>query len=305
MRKTFVEKLLLYAKKYPSLMVVTGDLGYSVFEPFMQKFPEKFINAGIAEQNMMGMSAGLALSGKIVFAYSITPFATVRPLEQIRVDICYHNLPVRIIGTGAGLSYGTLGPTHHGTEDLALMRAMPNMAVCAPADKYELAKIMDASMKMKTPLYIRIGRSQEPDVHSFPPPLKIGKGLEVYSKGGDFAIISCGNMVHTALQAAAILFKEGKKGKVISMHTIKPLDSALVLSLAKKMPLFTLEEHSIIGGLGSAVAETLADAGVCPPVFERFALPDAFQKAVGKHEFLRMKNGLTPEAVAKKIIKKL
>jgi len=286
-------------------MVLSGDLGYSVFEPLIEKFPNQFINVGIAEQNMIGISAGLALSGKKVFVYSITPFSTIRPLEQIRMDVCYHNLPVRIVGTGAGLSYGTLGPSHHGTEDLAIMRAMPTMIVTAPADRFELEKILDAAMNISSPMYIRIGRSTEPDVYSVLPALELGKANVIYDEGDDFAIIACGNMVHTALCAAKKLQALSKKGKVISMHTIKPLDCDLVVTLAKTMPTFTLEEHSIIGGLGSAVAECIADNCISPPYFERFALKDAFQKKIGKHDYLRDINDLTVDKIVDKILKRI
>lgn len=305
MRKTFVGKLLSLADRHPELMVATGDLGYAVFEPFIAKFPDQYINCGVAEQDLMGMSAGLAMEGKTVFAYSITPFATIRPLEQIRMDICYHKLPVRVVGSGAGLSYGTLGPSHHGTEDLALMRAMPNMVVSAPADRHELAVLMELALTYKGPMYLRIGRSSEPDVHAFEPKLEIGKGIIVSDAGPDFALISCGNMVWTALEAAKRLQAMGKKGIVISMPFVKPLDEKMVLDFGGRMPVFTLEEHSIIGGLGSAVAEALMDGDVRPPAFERIALPDDFQHKVGKHDFLRRVNGLTPEAVAKKIESKL
>lgn len=303
MRQTLVEKLMSYANSRPDLMVLSADLGYSVFEPLMQAHPDKFINIGIAEQNMMGAAAGLALCGKTVFAYSITPFATLRPLEQIRLDICYQNLPVRIIGAGAGLSYGTLGPTHHGTEDIAAMRLLPDMSVCAPADRFELAKIMDASMnEISGPMYIRIGRAKESDVHKSAPALKIGKGISVFDEGNDFAIISCGNMVHPSIEAARSLHLQGKSGKVISMHTIKPLDAHLVVSLAKDMPIITVEEHTIIGGLGSAVAELLLDENIAPPAFLRIALPDKFQKIVGRHDFLRQANGISSQDITKRIV---
>ena len=303
MRQTLVSKLMEFAERDPQMMVVSGDLGYSVFEPFMAKRPDQFINVGIAEQNMIGLSAGLALSGKNVFAYSITPFASVRPLEQIRMDVCYHRLPVRIIGTGAGLSYGTLGPSHHGTEDLALMRAMPNMMVCAPADKHELAAIMDLAVKHDGPMYIRIGRASEPDVHAKPPALSPGQGAMVFDEGDDFAILACGNMVFESIQAARKLAEgpHAQRGKVVSMPFVKPLDEKLVLKLAAGMPIFTAEEHSRIGGLGSAVAEALADGGVRAPAFKRFALPDAFQKRVGTHAYLRALNGLDATSLSKHI----
>jgi len=305
MRQTFVQKLMDLASKNSNLMIITGDLGYSVFEPIMQKYPNNFLNVGIAEQNMIGIAAGMALSKKRVYVYSITPFSTARPLDQIRMDVCYHNLPVTIIGTGAGLSYGTLGPSHHGTEDLALMRALPNMVVCAPADKFEFSKLMDISSNSKSPMYMRIGRSKEPDVYMAVPNLKIGKALSVFDEGNDFAILACGNMVHNSIKSAKLLGEKGKKGKVYSMHTLKPIDEKLIISLAKKMPIFTCEEHSIIGGLASAVSETLAKNSLCPKKYHNFALPDAFQKKIGSHDFLRLQNGLDVNSIANKILKKL
>ena len=305
MRETLVKKLLEFASKDKNLMLITGDLGYSVFEPLMQNYPNNFLNCGIAEQNMIGMSAGFALSGKKVYAYSITPFATIRPLEQIRMDLCYHNLPVTVIGAGAGLSYGALGPSHHGTEDLSVMRSMPNMIVCAPADKYELAQILDASKNSKSPMYIRIGRSKEPDVHDVLPNLKISKALNVVDYGNDFAILACGNMVYNSVQVAKALQKHKKNGKVYSMHTLKPIDSALIISLGKKMPIFTCEEHSIIGGLASATSEVLMQNCVCPPIYYNFALADKFQSKVGTHNFLREINKLDVDSMVKTILKKL
>jgi transketolase len=304
MRATFIRKLLDWAERDPTLTVVTGDLGYTVFEPFMEKYPQRFLNVGVGEEDMIGISAGLALAGRKVFAYSITPFSTARPLEQIRLDVCYHQLPVRIIGAGAGLSYGTLGSSHHGTEDLATLRALPNMTVCAPADKHELAALLDWSMEYDGPVYIRIGRSVEPDVHSAPPTLTLGRGVPAFHAGDAFSILACGNMVWTAVQAAKQLQAAGLQGQVFSIPFVKPLDEELVRTLAAR-PLFTLEEHSRIGGLGSAVAEVLVDSALRPPAFMRIALPDAFQKKVGSHDYLRRLNGLMPEQVAETIQKKL
>ncbi|OIO22702.1 hypothetical protein COT30_03440 [Candidatus Micrarchaeota archaeon CG08_land_8_20_14_0_20_49_17] len=307
MRKMFVKTLLELSEANPQLMVVTADLGYSVFEQFIQAKPQNYLNVGVAEADMIGISAGLALSGKHPIAYSITPFATARCLEQIRMDICYHELPVIIVGTGAGLSYGTLGPTHHGTEDLALMRALPNMTVTAPCDSLELSQVFRQLFKSKKPGYMRIGRSNEPEVYTTgeKPRVALGKGVVAADFGNEFAIISCGNLVSTGLQVAESLRAKGIKGKLVSMHTIKPLDGKLVTELGAKMPIITLEEHSIIGGLGSAVAECLMDSGVSPPAFRRLALPDSFQKKIGTQEFLRKANGIDAQSVEKEILRLL
>jgi len=302
MRKALVETLIGVASKDPTLFVLSADLGYGVFEQFSKEHPGRFINTGIAEADMIGVAAGLALSGKKAVAYSIATFATARCLEQVRLDACYHNLPITIIGTGAGLCYGTLGPTHHGTEDIALMRATPNMAVLAPCDRHELAALLLLAIKQGTPAYIRIGRSTEPDVYSTRPDVQIGKGSEVKSFGDDFALLACGNMASTGLECISRLEKKGFSGKLISMHTIKPLDSNLVSSLAGKMPIITLEEHSIIGGLGSAVAECISDSGVGRARLLRIAIPDSFQKKVGSHAYLRAQSGLDIDSVEKAVL---
>ena len=303
MRKTLVKALLGLGEAHPELMVVTADLGYSVFEPFMAKMPLQYLNVGVAEADMIGISAGLATCGKRPIAYSITPFISIRALEQVRVDVCYHGLPVLLIGTGAGLCYGTLGPTHHGTEDIALMRAMPNMTVLAPCDPYELECLFTQAFELRKPVYMRIGRSTEPEVYSgTKPKIELGKGAVVKEYGKDFAIIACGNMAWTGLQALESLKAQGLQGTLVSMHTVKPLDSALVRQLAGQMPLVSLEEHTLVGGLGSAIAELLADSQTSQKLL-RIGLADSFQKKVGTHDYLRRLNGLDPESVGRRIAK--
>lgn len=302
MRKTLVKTIFSLLEKDPGVMLVTADLGYSVFEPIVQQKPENFLNVGIAEANMIGISAGLALCGKRPIAYSITPFITIRDLEQVRVDVCYHNQPVILVGAGAGLCYGTLGPTHHGTEDIALMRAMPNMAVLAPCDPHELEALLLQAYSRAGPAYIRIGRATEPAVYTEEkkPEVKLGKGIVVREYGKDFALIACGNMVWVGLQAVECLKQQGIRGTLVSMHTVKPIDSELIASLALQSPIATLEEHTIMGGLGSTVSECLTDS-LSSQKLLRIALPDAFQKKVGTHDFLRKQNGIDPDSVARRI----
>jgi len=302
MRKALVETLIRQAENDPSLFVLSADLGYGVFEPFSKAYLDRFINVGIAEADMIGVSAGLALCGKKAVAYSISTFATSRCLEQIRLDVCYHNLSVTVIGAGAGLCYGSLGPTHHGTEDIALMRALPNMTVLAPCDRHEFSALLPLALGQNSPSYIRIGRSTEPDVYTSQPDVQIGKGSPVKFYGDDFAILACGNMVSTALECLGRLKKRGFSGKLISMHTIKPLDSGLVAKLAAKMPIITIEEHSVIGGLGSAVAECISDSGIPGARLKRIAIPDSFQKKVGTHLYLRKQSGLDPDSIEKTVI---
>jgi transketolase len=302
MRKTLSDSLLFLAKEDPSLFVLTPDVGYNELEPFAAAHPERFVNVGIAEAGLISIAAGIALSGKKSVAYSISTFMPARCLEQIRVDVCYHNLPVTLIGSGAGLTYGTLGPTHHGTEDIALMRCLPNMTVIAPCDPYEFSQLLPQAIRKGSPCYIRIGRSTEPAVYGeSKPEIKIGKGALVRSFGEDFAIFACGNMVFNALECLNRLNAKGKKGKLFSMHTIKPLDAELVAQASAKMPVITMEEHSIIGGLGSAVAECISDEGMKNPRLLRIAVPDSFQKKVGTHDYLRKMSGLDPDSVEKRI----
>lgn len=305
MRKTLVNALLSISAKDPELMVVTADLGYSVFEPFIAARPKNYLNVGIAEQNMVGVCAGLALSGKRPIAYSITPFITLRVLEQIKLDVCYHNLPVILIGSGAGLCYGSLGPTHHGSDDLAHMRAIPNMNVIAPADPVELGQLFEQAYGLGKPLYMRIGRSTEPAVHSpdNPPKIKFGESTLVKDFGSDFALLACGNMVWVGLQALERLNSKGIKGRLYSVHTIKPIDSKLLDRLGGNIPVITLEEHTIVGGLGTSVAEYFMDNGIRPAKFKRIAIPDVFQKKVGSHEFLRKLNGISIDGVESAIEK--
>ncbi|HSX40817.1 MAG TPA: transketolase C-terminal domain-containing protein [Candidatus Saccharimonadales bacterium] len=302
MRIAFVKTLTEAAKNNKNIMLITGDLGYSVFEEFIKKFPKQFINAGVAEQNMTGLAAGLAMEGKIPFIYSIVPFVTMRNFEQIRNDICYQNLNVKIVGVGAGFSYGPYGHTHHGLEDIGILRTLPGLTIFSPGDPIETSFVVKESLKIKTPVYIRLGRAGEPAVHGNNSQFKKGSGF-VITKGKDITLIATGTMLYTGAEVAKILSQKGISVRLVSMHTIKPIDEKIILESAKKTKaIFTLEEHSIIGGLGSTVAEILAEHKIGIS-FKRLGVPDHFSKVIGNQEYMRKANGLTQAQLLKTILK--
>jgi transketolase len=299
MRTTFIDKLCEIAERDDRVWLLTGDLGFSVLERFYNRFPERYINIGVAEQNMTGIAAGLALSGKIVLTYSIANFPTLRCVEQIRNDVCYHNANVKIVAVGGGLVYGAQGVTHHGTEDLAIMRALPNMTVVAPGDPVEAALATRAIIERPGPCYLRLGRAGEPIVHQTSPDFQIGKALMV-RKGSDITLIATGGMLYNTVQAAEQLAQQDVQARVLSMHTLKPLDiEAVLVATGETNAIMTIEEHSIIGGLGSAVAEVLAEAGSQNITFKRLGIPDAFCSQVGGQEYLRRVYGLDSGAICR------
>lgn len=301
MRKAFINTLRQLARKDKNIFLLTADLGFSVFEGFREEFPSRFFNIGVAEANMAGISAGLALSGKTVFMYSIAPFATLRCLEQIRNDICHQRLKVRIIGVGAGLSYGTAGPTHYSIEDIAIMRALPNMAVISPADPWETKMAIQASLHYDGPIYFRLGKGTEENLNSTTK-FRIGKA-RIIREGTDITIIGTGSILFNALQAADNLKKKGMSIQIISMHTIKPIDkNAIIKAAIKTKKVFTIEEHNINGGLGSTVGEILAETKT-KTFFKRIALPDIHIERVGSQHYLRGKFGLDTKDIEKVILK--
>lgn len=302
MRTTFVHTLIRLAKGDKHVWLVTGDMGFSVFEGFAQDFPKQYLNIGVAEQNMVGVSAGLALSGKKVFAYSIIPFITLRCLEQIRNDVCIQNTNVKLVGVGEGFSYGQLGPTHHSLEDIAVMRSLANMIVVCPGDPWEVEKATLAIAKIKKPAYLRIGKKGEPILHNKGSKFVLGKGI-IMRDGEDLTLISTGNMLETAVRVCERLNKNKIRIRLISMHTVKPIDRELIVESAKKTSaLFTIEEHSVIGGLGSAVADVVAQEGLRVK-FHPFGVGDKYTKAAGSQDYLRKINGLSDKQIYGEIVK--
>jgi transketolase len=306
MRNAFADELTKLGSEDPRLIMLSGDIGNRLFDKFRAAHPDRFINCGVAEQNMTGVAAGLAMSGLRPVTYTITPFVTTRCLEQIRTDAAYHDVPVTIVSVGAGLAYAGLGPTHHACEDISFLRSIPNMVVIAPGDAWEVRSALRAVLKQDRPAYIRMGKKGEPVVHEgMPENFQIGKAITI-KQGDDVCLLSTGNMLPEALEAQHILAENGISAEVVSFHTIKPLDYARLADAFSRYRLVaTIEEHSVIGGFGSAVAEWVIDGGVMPKKFIRFGTPDAFFKKSGEQEFAREQLGLTGKQIAERIIHSL
>lgn len=302
MRNAFADELTKLGNTDPRVVMLSGDIGNKLFDKFRAAHPNRFMNCGVAEQNMMGVASGMAMSGLRPFAYTITPFVTTRCLEQIRTDACYHNVPVTVVSVGAGLAYAGLGPTHHACEDISFLRSIPNMTVICPADAFEVRAAMRAVLQQDGPAYIRMGKKGEPLVHKdVPANFKIGEALTI-SSGNDVCLLSTGNMLPEAIEAAKILGEQGISAEVVSFHTVKPLDTKrLADAFARYKLVATIEEHSLIGGFGSAVAEWMVDSATTPKKFLRFGTPDAFFKLAGEQEFAREKLGLTGHQIAHRI----
>ena len=301
MRDHFVEALTEEAEKNKNIILITGDLGFGVLNNFAKKFPKQYINAGVAEQNMTGIASGLGMDGKIVFTYSIGNFNTLRCLEQIRNDACYHNANVNIVSIGGGFSYGALGYSHHATEDIAIMRALPNLRVFVPCDFWEVQEITRKVIELGGVNYIRIDKSSTERNIRLENRLEIGKG-RVLIDGSDLTIIATGGIVDIALKAQKEIAKEGFTLKVISLHTIKPIDRELILECARNTGgIVTLEEHSLVGGLGSAVSEVLMYENIYPRKFMMLGLESKFSTIVGSQEYLRSVNKLDVNSVVKSI----
>lgn len=302
MRNAFADELTKLGSEDERLVMLSGDIGNRLFDKFRAAHPERFINCGVAEQNMTGVAAGLAMSGLRPVTYTITPFCTTRCLEQIRTDAAYHDVPVTIVSVGAGLAYAGLGPTHHACEDISFLRAIPNMVVIAPGDAWEVRAALRAVMKQDKPAYIRLGKKGEPLVHQgMPVDFQIGKAITI-SKGDDVCLLSTGNMLPEAIEAAHILSERGISVEVVSFHTIKPLDEERLHDAFSRFKLVaTIEEHSLIGGFGSAVSEWVIDKQVARQKFIRFGTPDAFFKKSGEQEFAREQLGLLGKQIAERI----
>jgi len=288
-----------------NIIFLTGDLGYNALEPIQKTFPERFINVGIAEGNMLGLAAGLALSGKKVIAYSIASFLTMRPYEQIRSDICYDNLDVKLFGPGGGFNYPTHGHTHHTIEDVAIMNVLPNMKVVCPAYSWEAREATRTLIRHSGPTYMRLSKSPGVNYEKAGWKFELGKSYHIRN-GKDVVLISTGNILDVVMATANLIEKKsGKKVGVISMPSLKPIDDKLIKHLAKTCSLIcTLEEHSIIGGLGSIVSNILSQSQ-CASRLKVFGIPDRFIKDVGSRDYLLAKIGLEPKTLSAKIIRLL
>lgn len=298
MRTNFINQLIEEARRNEKIFLLVGDLGYHVIEPFAEEFPDRFLNVGIAEQNMAGIAAGLAMTGYNVYFYSIGNFPTIRCLEQIRNDIAYHQANVKVVSVGAGYAYGSLGATHQATEEIGALRVLPNMVVATPGDPLEARAITKISASYDGPMYIRLGKAGEKTVHSADSiDLKIGDICSVITReGNQTAVFACGNILDAALHQ---INEENLNYDLYSVPFVKPINKEQLINIVKTHPagLITIEEHQKSCGMGSAIVEILNDLyyegniEVYPKV-KRIAIPDEFADVVGTQVFLREHEGL-------------
>ena len=303
MRKTSLDCVYELARRDPRVVFIGSDLGAGTLDEFKAEMPDRFFMEGVTEQNIIGMAAGLAMEGFIPYVNTIATFITRRCFEQVAVDLCLHNLPVRLIGNGGGLVYAPLGPTHLAIEDLSIMRALPNMTVVAPVDKEEMARFVPKTLDMPGPVYIRLAKGGDPIVSRAEHGFTIGKAIAMRDPG-DILLVSTGVMTNRALAAAETLYAAGGLScGVLHMHTVKPLDEAALLDLAGRVRgIVTLEEHTLVGGLSSAVNDLLGDK-MCrnaPPVL-RLGIPDRFPDKYGTQDDLLGYYGLQPDAIANSV----
>ncbi len=298
MRNAFADEITRLGAADPRIVLLSGDIGNKLFDKFKDRAEGRFYNCGVAEANMMGVAAGMALCGLRPVVYTITPFTTTRCFEQIRVDVCYHKAPVVIVGTGSGLSYADLGPTHHSCEDMAILRALPEMTVIAPGDSLELRAALRAALKHDGPVYMRIGKKGEPNIHAKEPDFRIGKAITI-QPGRDVCLVSTGVMLSVVMRAAKLLGEAGLSVRVESFHTVKPLDTGVLPEIFRQyQAVAVVEEHGKIGGLGGAIAEWLATQDAPRAKFLPFGTDDVFMHEVGSTEYARNKFGLTAENIA-------
>lgn len=301
MRTAFARAFQRLAESDPRWVLLGADTGFRVFDDFRAARPEQFINVGVSEQAAVGFAAGMASRGFRPVLYGIVPFVTARCLEQIRIDICLHGLPVLIVGVGAGVTYGAEGPTHYSLHDVAALAALPGMTVLAPGDPFEVEAVMQLLAAHSGPAYLRLAKSGEPTVHTRPPAgLRIGDLIRTHA-GGRFALIGTGHMLATAVEAHARLAARGISASCFSAPTIKPLDATAVLDIAKTHAVIaTIEEHGPFGGLHAIVSQIVAEAGVACRVV-RFSMPDEAELGIGTATWLRARQGLDSDSIARRI----
>ena len=298
MRDAFAREMTSLATERSDVTLLSGDIGNRMFDRFKQVAPERFLNCGIAEANMMSVAAGMALGGLRPVIYTITPFTTTRCFEQIRVGVAYHQAPVVIVGTGSGLSYAELGPTHHSLEDMAILRTLPGLNVVAPADSTELVAQLRHALDAPHPTYMRIGKKGEPPLHGASAQLGIGKA-NLLREGGDLLVVGVGPILGEAVQAAEAVAAEGISVAVASLGGVKPLDAVFLEAMAQRFPRWlSLEEHGITGGLGSALLEWLAEHEGPPIRLKRLGTPDAFLHELGNQSYTRRWLGLDAAGLA-------
>ena len=300
MRDAFTRCLMREAANDPRLTLVTGDLGFGVLKPFWETYPDQFINAGIAEQGMTGLAAGLAQTGRTVLTYSIGNFPTLRCIEQIRNDCAYHDANVKIVCVGGGFVYGSLGMSHHATEDMAILRALPGVTVFTPGDPMEVEAVVPVMLRTPGTCYLRLGRGGEPVLHDAPVEgWELPKALTLRS-GTDVALLSAGGILTQTLGAAKLLEERGISAEVVSFPCLKPIDQEKLIELAGRFKhIVTVEEHSVVGGFGSAVCEVIAETGANCRV-HRIGMEDVYSSIVGTQQYLRGAYHMDDQAICER-----
>ena len=299
MRKKCLDMVYELAKKDERIFFIGSDLGVGTLDEFRKDMPDRFFMEGVSEQNIIGMAAGLALEGKIVYVNTIATFITRRCFEQVVLDLCLHNVNVRLIANGGGVVYAPLGPTHLAIEDMAILRSLPNMTIVAPCDADEMARLMPLTVEHQGPMYIRLGKGGDPIVSSDAVPFRIGRAIPM-TAGDDVLIVTTGITLKTGLDAAAALKPEGIAATVLHMPTVKPLDVESFLSHAVGVDtIVVVEEHTVVGGLGGALAEIVAEAGFDPAKrFRRIGIPDVFPHGYGSQASMMARYHITAERTA-------
>lgn len=298
MRDAFIATLTEHARTNPRIALITGDLGFGVLTKYAEELPGQYVNAGVAEQNMTAIAAGMALSGWKTYTYSIANFTTLRCLEQIRNDVCYHDADVTIVSVGGGFSYGQLGMSHFATEDLAILRAIPNIRVVAPSEEWETQDLAAELAATPGPAYLRLDKGRGGVPRREGEVARLGKARLV-REGTDVTLISIGAILKECIGAAAELEASGISARILSISSLKPFDEQSVLDAARETGgIITVEEHSVIGGLGGTVAETLLENGAQPGFFRRVGLKDQYPTVVGDQDYLRKAYGMDAASIA-------
>lgn len=302
MRNAFASEMTSLATEDKSIVLLSGDIGNRLFDKFKSLCPDRFFNCGVAEANMVSMAAGMAMCGLRPVTYTIAPFNTLRCLEQIKVDVCYPALPVVMVGVGAGLSYAANGVTHQSCEDIAFLRILPNMTVICPGDAWEVRVALKQALQLQGPVYLRLGKKNEPLVHSQAPTLQIAKAL-IVREGEDVCILSTGNMLPIAMEAAETLLMSRVSAQVVSFHTVKPLDAEFLSAVFCKFKLVvTIEEHSVLGGLGGSISEWLSSQHPIKAHLLTLGTGDVFLHEAGGQDYARSYFGLNPSGIADRVL---
>ena len=302
MRDAFTRALMREAAKDPKLTLVTGDLGFGVLKPFWETYPDQFVNAGIAEQGMTGLAAGLAMTGRTVLTYSIGNFPTLRCIEQIRNDCAYHSANVKVVCVGGGFVYGSLGMSHHATEDMAILRSLPGVTVFTPGDPHEVEAIVPVMLNTPGTCYLRLGRGGEPYLHAGPIEGYTAPKALTLREGTDVALLSAGGILTQTVQAAKLLAEQSVSAEVVSFPCLKPIDREKLIELSQRFRhIVTVEEHSIVGGFGSAVCEVIAEEGANCRV-HRIGMEDVYSTIVGTQDYLRGEYRMDAKAICERTL---